>query len=264
MSFPDTFPIFKDDLLSHMVLVRKGTFTMGDNKVPIEIEKDFYIGCYLVTQAVWKRVMDDKNPSYFLGDNLPVEQVSWWDICGNINWAETTNEYEKIEPANSFLNKLKNCKDVNPRLGDEKFIGWDFDLPSETQWAYAARGGNVDLRLKYAGSDVLEEVGWYEGNAKGETKRVGEKRSNGLGLFDMSGNVWEWCRDEWEGNYGTNAPEYLKTDKPHLPEKRHANRVMRGGSWGSKSSDCKVANRFYGWPDSRSFGCGFRLVFFPH
>ena len=185
----------------------------------------FYIGKYPVTQAEWKAIMG-KRPSYFQGDNRPVENVSWHDC-------------------QKFITELNRQTDKAYRL------------PTEAEWEYAARGGQHSQGFIYAGSNKLNEVGWYIGNSDGETKEVGLLQSNELGLYEMSGNVWEWCEDDWHDDYhGAPNDGSSWIDTP----KRWSDRVLRGGSWISNPEDCRVAAR--GWDDPGSAGSdiGFRLV----
>ncbi len=188
------------DLNFDIVFVKGGTFQMGseendayDSEKPVhEVTlSDYYIGKYPVTQELFSSVMD-KNPSYFKGDKLPVERVSW-----NV--------------ANEFINKLN------------KETGKNYRLPTEAEWEFAARGGNKSGNFKYAGTDNLEEVGWYSQNSKDKTHPVGEKSPNELGICDMSGNVWEWCNDRFGGYDG--RPQ----TNPQCPE-TGSYRVTRGGS----------------------------------
>ena len=175
-------------------------------------EKNYYIGKYEVTQAQWKAVMGN-NPARFKGADRPVEQVSWNDameFCEKLNYLE-------LAPA-----------------------GYKFSLPTEAQWEYGARGGNKSKGYEYSGSNDLKEVAWYVGNSGSQTYDVGGKKPNELGLYDMSGNVWEWCLD------ADGSP-----------------RVLRGGSWLNRAYDCRVASRRHRDPDSRSFSYGFRLALVP-
>ncbi|MBO5694650.1 MAG: SUMF1/EgtB/PvdO family nonheme iron enzyme, partial [Lentisphaeria bacterium] len=178
-------------------------------------EKDYYIGKYEVTQAQWQAVMGN-NPSYFKGADRPVENVNWYD-------------------AMRFCNKL-NYLGLAPR-------GYEFTLPTEAQWEYAARGGNESKGYKYSGSNDVDEVAWYEKNSGGQTHPVGEKKPNELGLYDMSGNVCEWCLD---------------ADGPY--------RILRGGSLCYDAYSCRVACRS-DRPDGRSYSygssSGFRLALVP-
>lgn len=228
-----------------MVLVRGGTFIMGcgieqgrecedDEKPQHQVTlRDFYMGKYEVTQKQWFAVMGT-NPSNFTGcDSCPVENVSWEDV-------------------QEFINKLNEASEVK------------FRLPSEAQWEYAARGGaeNMGTFNKFSGSSNPEEVAWYNKDKKGKedksgkTHPVGQKKANELGLYDMSGNVWEWCSD-WYGNYSVAKQAY-----PEGPTKG-SYRVFRGGSWNNTENSCRVFFRHYMIPKSKYYNLGFRLVFVP-
>ncbi|MBK8194935.1 MAG: formylglycine-generating enzyme family protein [Lewinellaceae bacterium] len=166
-----------------MIPVEGGTFDMGDEHGdlpdycrPVHQVKvsGFYIGKYPVTQAVWKAVMNGENPSRFQSDDRPVEQVSWEDVQG-------------------FIKRL------NDLTRDTRPAGHFYRLPTEAEWEFAARGGKYFTEgYKYAGSDRLKDVGWFADNSGRETKPAGQKQPNQLGIYDMSGNVWEWCED-WFG-----------------------------------------------------------------
>ena len=221
--------------LPDMIPVKGGPFTMGSPKNeegrfdretqhPVTLS-DFLIGKYPVTQRLWKEIMGN-NPPHFKGDDLPVEQVSWDDV-------------------QEFLKKL-----------NARYPGHHFRLPTEAEWEYAARGGNLSKGFIYAGSNKLDEVAWYSGNSGSKTHPVGQKKANELGLFDMSGNVWEWCAD-WYGDY----PSQPQAD-PTGPESG-TYRVFRGGSWGNDPRYCRVACRYYWLPDGRGDGLGFRLAASP-
>ena len=221
-----------------MVKVEGGTFTMGataeqgsdaysdENPAHKVTLSDYYIGETQVTQALWKAVMGG-NPSRFTGDdNLPVECVSWEDII------------EKFIPA---LNRK---------------TGRTFRLPTEAEWEYAARGGNKSKGYKYSGSDNIDEAAWYDGNSRDKTHPVRGKKANELGLYDMSGNVWEWCHD-WYGDYSSGAQP-----NPQGPDKG-SYRVLRGGSWYYYARNCRVSYRCNYTPGRRDYYCGFRLVLCP-
>ncbi len=184
----------------------------------------FYMAKYPVTQALWKAVMGN-NLSFFQGDQRPVEQVSW-------------------DEAQVFIQQL------NEQTGE------NYRLPTEAEWEYAARGGIFGLGFKYTGSNKLKEVGWYGENSHRETKPVGLKFPNELGLYDMSGNVRELCQDVWHENYD-GAPKdgsaWLKGGNDRI-------RVVRGGLWNLITHPCRVAYRYGYDQDIRSSGIGFRLA----
>ena len=218
-----------------MVYVKGGTFTMGataeqgsdaySNEKPTHSVtlSDYYIGKYEVTQAQWRAIMGS-NPSNFKGDNLPVENVSWNDI-------------------QEFIKKL------NAQTGKK------FRLPTEAEWEYAARGGNQSKGYKYSGSNSISEVAWYDGNSGDKTHPVGQKTPNELGIYDMSGNVWEWCQD-W---YSSSAYSSSSQTNPTGPSSG-SYRVLRGGSWGNYAGYCRVSYRRDDGPAYRSSYCGFRLA----
>jgi len=220
-----------------MVFVKGGTFTMGctgeqsdcgdDEKPTHQVTvSDFYMGKYEVTQKQWKDIMGN-NPSYFKDcDNCPVEQVSWNDV-------------------QEFIQKL------NQKTGKK------YRLPAEAEWEYAARGGastGSASATKYAGSNKLDEVGWYTSNSSSKTHPVGQKKANELGIYDMTGNVWEWCSDWYGSDYYKNSP----VKDPRGPSSG-SRRVLRGGGWSNGPQDCRVAIRHYNRPDLRYYHYGFRL-----
>lgn len=217
-----------------MVYVEGGTFTMGctseqgsdcfDDEKPAHSVtlSGYYIAETEVTQGLWQAVMGD-NPSRFKnGNDYPVEQVSWQD-------------------AMAFCSRLS------------ELTGRTYTLPTEAQWEYAARGGNKSRGYKYAGSDYLENVGWFMDNSGSTTHPVKRKSSNELGIYDMSGNVWEWCKD-WNGSYSSNSQT-----NPTGPSSG-SNRVKRGGSWNNNAQNCRVANRNNNTPTNRNNNIGFRVV----
>ena len=195
-----------------------------DNEKPVHqvTLSSYLIGKHEVTQALWEEVMGS-NPSYNKqGGDYPVECVSW-DDC------------------QEFVKKL------NARTGMK------FRLPREAEWEYAARGGNRSKGYKYAGSDNLDEVGWYEDNSDCHTYPVGLKKPNELGLYDMSGNVLEWCED-WYGDYTDEAQT-----NPAGPQSGGF-RVLRGGSYWFIARNCRVSNRSFSVPGDRRDYFGLRLV----
>lgn len=217
-----------------MIRVEGGEFMMGataekggdawDDEEPAHrVSLDsYYIGETQVTQALWKAVMGN-NPSNWKGDNLPVETISWNDC-------------------QEFIRKLN------------QLTGRIFALPTEAQWEFAARGGKFSKGYKYAGSDNLNEVAWFGDNSNSQTHPVVQKKPNELGLYDMSGNVWEWCNDWYHSNYYQSSPER----NPQGPTSG-VSRVLRGGGWINDARGCRVSIRGYVNPDTRRIGYGMRL-----
>lgn len=253
----DIFSTLEKD---EMVYVEGGTFTMGataeqGTSDPYEDEypthqvtlSDFYIGKYEVTQQLWEYVMKysgtcadgstisayatdvwlGSNPSssYGVGDYYPAYYVSWEDIV------------------NIFI----------PRLN--KITGKTFRLPTEAEWEYAARGGNKSKGYKYSGSNTIGDVAWYTSNSSSKTHQVGTKAPNELGLYDMSGNVWEWCSDWYSSSYYSSSP----STNPTGPTSGSI-RVRRGGSWSNSANYCRVSGRYFFDPGYRNSFLGFRLV----
>ena len=220
-------------LVKNMVYVEGGTFTMGaTSEQGSDAESDekpihqvtlssFSIGKYEVTQEEWEAVMGN-NPSSFKGSKRPVERVSWNDC-------------------QEFIRKLNTM------------TGKHFRLPTEAEWEYAARGGNKTIGYKYAGSDNFDRVAWCNNNSGDTTHDVGQKSPNELGLYDMSGNVWEWCAD-WYGSYNSNSQT-----NPSGPSSG-SYRVRRGGSWINSAWCCRVSYRGRSSPGSTSYDLGLRLA----
>ena len=259
----DDIDIFTTLEKDEMVFVKGGSFLMGaqradasapnydseawDDESPVHSVtlSDYYIGKYEVTQQLWEYVMkysglaadgstmsayaadvwlgDNPSSSYGVGNYYPAYNVSWVDIV------------------NIFI----------PRLN--KITGKTFRLPTEAEWEYAARGGNKSQGYKYSGSNTIDYVAWYSVNSSDKTHEVGTKAPNELGLYDMSGNVWEWCSD-WYDEYSSSTQT-----NPAGPTSG-SYRVLRGGSWDGGAGDGRVANRHYSLPDSRYDHHGFRLV----
>ena len=273
-------PFFDQDLLPYssltfrMVQMPGGQFRMGSPegdpdayesekpRHPVQLD-GFWMAEMPVTQALWETVIGN-NPSHFKGEQHPVETVSWFDAA-------------------VFCNALSKMTDRNPRYLTPKSqpYGWDghkwglsnegivlhdsktngYRMPTEAEWEYAARspaeereaGSRSDDSYRYSGSDLLDQVGWYAQNSGGETHEVGLLLPNAFGLYDMSGNVFEWCED-WLGNY-TAADQ----KNPRGPAEG-VSRVVRGGDWGYDPRRCRPAYRFYGRPGTRDFHLGFRLA----
>ncbi|MBO7074264.1 MAG: SUMF1/EgtB/PvdO family nonheme iron enzyme [Bacteroidales bacterium] len=231
-----------------MIAVKGGTFTMGctleqggdcdDDEKPSHSVTlgDYYIGKFEVTQELWYAVMgttvsqqrDQADKSWSLrgeGNNYPMYYISW-------------NECQE------FVRKLN------------QKTGANFRLPTEAEWEYAARGGNKSNGYKYSGSNSIDNVAWYDGNSGSKTHPVGAKTPNELGIYDMSGNVWEWCQD-WYGNYSSSSQTNQQGPSSG------SDRVLRGGCWSDYARGCRVSNRRASIPDFRYYYYGFRLVLVP-
>ena len=213
-----------------MIPVEGGTFTMGATSEMTEPRTDekpthqvtlssYYIGETEVTQALWEAVMGS-NSSYFKGDNLPVASVSWHDC-------------------QTFISQLNSL------------TGKRFRLPTEAEWEFAARGGNQSRHTQFSGSRRVDDVAWHEGNSDDKTHPVKTKQPNELGLYDMSGNVWEWCQD-WHGSYSSDA----QTNPTGASS--GSDRVCRGGSWWC--SPCPSSFRAHDAPEYSNYDIGLRLV----
>lgn len=212
-----------------MVFVEGGTFQMGSNsgeshEKPVHSVtlSSFNIGKYEVTQAQWKAVMGNYRSSFPGCDNCPVEQVSWDDV-------------------QVYLSKLNSQ------------TGKSYRLPTEAEWEYAAKGGRQSKGYTYSGSNDLGAVAWYNENSGSKTHSVGGKQANELGVYDMSGNVWEWCSD-WYGPYNS----YNETNPTGASSGQ--DRVFRGGSFAYGAPPCRNAIRNYFVPFVRGNNGGFRLV----
>ena len=248
-----------------MIKVQGGTFTMGCTSEQSDCYGDespthnvslsnYYIGETEVTQALWRAVMGT-NPSYFQGDSRPVEQVDWYDAV------EFCNKLSSALGLQPYYNINKSVQDPNNSSSSDKkkFIvtinsgANGFRLPTEAEWEFAARGGNKTNRYQYAGSGDIGAVAWYSGNSGDRTCPVKTKQPNELGMYDMSGNVWEWCWD-WKGNYSS----YSQTN-PTGPSSGSL-RVYRGGSWSRIARYCRVSTRNDNTPGLRDNILGFRLA----
>ena len=242
---PDTGHTFTNSLGMHFVNIPAGTFTMGSSKDEpgresdetqhkVTLTKGYYMQTTEITQGQWKAVMGN-NPSHFsnCGDACPVESVSWNDI-------------------QIFITQL-----------NQKGEG-TYALPTEAQWEYAARAGSATAfangKITHTGNvydPVLYAMGWYFNNSAGSPHPVAQKQPNAWGLYDMHGNVWEWCAD-W---FGETYPTKPVIDPQGLPS--GSNRVMRGGSWYDYVQHCRTSFRGGDSPDRSDFIIGFRLVFSP-
>ena len=225
----------KDGINIEMVKVEAGTFTMGataemesptDDEKPahkVTITKDFYIGKYEVTQAQWYAIMEiEPIPELYMGDQYPKDEVSWIDC-------------------QKFISKLN------------QITGKKFRLPTVAEWEYAARGGSKSRGYQYSGSNNLSDVAWYQANSNNTMHPVGTKQANELGIYDMSGNVWEWCLFPM-GKYPR------KPQKDPMGKSNGLTLELRGGDWNSYTKDCRSSNRKFLSYENLTNGIGFRLV----
>lgn len=237
------FKLFGLDYTELVYVAARGkSFTMGDNtsgyedeaETQIAFDQDYFIGRFAVTQELYQKVTGH-TPARFKGNHHPVESISWDDIT------------------NYFLPELHQQVQA---LG----VPGRFALPSEAQWEYAAAGGQAwdKPRLEYAGSNNLHDVGWFTDNSDNQsTFPVGLKEPNALGLYDMSGNVWEWCLDDYHTGL-TILPKRGLASNMYI---KQASKVLRGGSYFDYRINCRVRDRNNEGPNSRDDGSGFRLVF---
>ena len=257
----------RPDLSFRLLLVESGSFRLGGSGPEVHLSP-FYLGEHPLTQDIWEEIMG-ANPSWFKGNRRPVENVSWFDAavfcnalnerCGYDPCYFSDRDFKTLYGKTSEGFSLPNEGEVYRKVGAK-----GYRLPTEAEWEYAARGGkDPDKRpsYEYSGGEKLDELGWYGVNSHGETKPVGLKLPNELGLYDMSGNVWEWCED-WYAEY----PSGVLTD-PRGPE-QGTHRVLHGGSYSTEISysaeSCRSALRVRWLPWARLTHVGFRLaLFFP-
>ena len=224
-----------EKLLDNFVFVEGGTFLMGSpetengrsgSEVQHEVTVDsFYMQSSLVTQELWESVMGDKPSLDKTWPDLPITNVSWFDC------------QEFIKKINELTGKL-------------------YRLPTEAEWEYAAKGGNQSKGYIYSGSNILNEVGWYQENSGDRLHVIKELKANELGLYDMSGNVLEWCLD-WYARYSLDKNGNVNPKGPD----RGSFRVVRGGSWHNNSRNCRSATRYFDIPGNLlTWDNGFRLV----
>ena len=241
-----------------LVLIPAGPFSLGntgsyegeyDEKPPVTIiiSKPFYISKYEITQQQYKAVMGN-NPSEFKGDNLPVEQVSWYDA---LNFCNALSQSEGLTP----------CYTMNGTKVTCDFEANGYRLPTEAEWEYAAKAGTkTDFysgKLTYSGNSPidpnLDKIAWYSANSSNATHPVGQKAPNAFGLYDMSGNVWEWCWDRY-------AEYPSKETKDYQGPEIGTYRVYRGGGWRNLAWYCRSTNRDRNYLDDKNNSLGFRVV----
>ncbi len=229
---------YKKSISMEFVLIPSGSFMMGAHESEkfstaekprhkVKISKAFYIGRYEVTQEQWMAIMGS-NPSEFQARKKPVENVSWDDV-------------------QEFIRKL------NRKEGTDRYR-----LPTEAEWEYAARAGSEDAYCYGDDAEQLHEYAWYKENSGDKTQIVGKLKPNAWGLYDMHGNVFEWCQDWFDEKYYDNSP----SSDPDGPSS-DALRVLRGGSWSHVAWRCRAAARYWSNPDARLDYYGFRLVLLP-
>ncbi|MDX1908240.1 MAG: SUMF1/EgtB/PvdO family nonheme iron enzyme [Bacteroidia bacterium] len=241
-------------LPQHMIPIEGGTFQMAKN-YPVTLS-DYYLCRYPVTQGLWREVMGtDPEELYFTGADRPVDRVNWYDavtFCNRMNEAYGLETAYNIDPhTQDHYNKssIDSLKWSVARIPGAK----GYRLPTEAEWAYAARGGKYNQGFEYSGSADLDEVGWYDKNSYGETQPTGLKAPNALGLCDLSGHVWEWCQD-WHDDYPSEPQS-----NPGGPADG-AYRVYRGGGWYNVPAYARVSYRGYWRPILRRRRLGFRLA----
>ena len=256
-----------DALPPEMVFVQGGTFEMGctpeqtdcgSNESPVhEVTlTDFYIGKYEVTQAQWATIVPEYAPdySYGQGDTHPVYPISWYDAVTFCNRLSQQEGYTPVYYADAGFTQIYDALNDGSGTVYQDPTANGYRLPTEAEWEYAARGGAQSEGYQYSGSNDIDEVAWYDGNDNSQSEPAGTKAPNELGIYDMSGNVWEWCWDWWDSGYYDDSPACAP-----LGPTGGSGRVLRGGLWGNTASFSRVANRFNYPPGNRAYTFGFRL-----
>jgi formylglycine-generating enzyme required for sulfatase activity len=242
-----------------LIKVEGGNFTMGSKKSDVVADNDeqkehevkvnsFYISKFEVTVWEWKqftkanKLTMPPKPAWGWHDNYPINNITWEEAIAYCNWL---SQKEKLTPVYSKKGPNYNCN----------FKADGYRLPTEAEWEYAAKGGKVSIKTKYSGSDEADKIAWHQANSKATPHTVGTKLPNELGLYDMSGNVWEWCWDWYNQDY------YLVEagNNPKGPEMGER-RSVRGGSWDSKLNYLRPANRISTYPNKMHEFYGFRVV----
>ena len=251
---------FKNTLIeTDLIQVKGGTFKMGsknsDTSAELDEQKEhsvilntFEISKFEVTVWEWKQFIKANKmkmpikPSWGWQDNYPINGITWNEAIAYCNWLSTK---EKLQPCYSKKGPNFVCN----------FKANGYRLPTEAEWEFAAKGGTNSKGFRYSGSDKLEDVAWYKAYSNGQPHTVGTKLPNELGIYDMSGNVWEWCWD-W---YNKDFYKLEKGDNPKGPEMGER-RTVRGGSWDSKSNYVRPANRISTIPSKTHEFYGFRIA----
>ncbi len=263
----------KFEITPTMIFVEGGTFAMGSDNTfgagtggtfndegPIhDVTLDsFYIGNYEVTQAEWFEVMGT-NPSYFKGDNLPVELVTWYDA---IEYCNARSEKEGLQPYYTIDKEQKDPSntnsdnlDVNRWLITLNKENNGYRLPTESEWEWAAQGGVKSKGYAYSGSDDINDVAWVDTNSNGVSHTVGGKAPNELGIYDMSGNLWEWCWDWYSDGYESDEAQTNPTGVA-----TGSFRCVRGGCWYFIADYCRSINRDRDEPYDKYYLLGFRVA----
>jgi formylglycine-generating enzyme len=251
---------FRDSL---MISVNGGTFTAGSTPVTIS---SFYIDKYEVTYDLWTEVstwalthgysdlpagQNGSNPS---GTNNPVTKVNWYDV---VKWCNARSEKNGLTPVYytaSAQDSVYRTGNLDINIDAVKWTANGYRLPTETEWEFAARGGKRSQDYTYSGSNTVGDVAWYAGNSGYTTHTVGTKTANELGIYDMSGNVFEWCWDWYSSTYPSGATD------PKGPSEKQTYRLIRGGSFDINESYCRVDVRLEGHQVDLNSAFGFRCV----
>ena len=268
-----------------MILVQGGTFTMGctaeqtpdcdsDESPAHEITlTDFFISKYEVTQGQWQSLtgytqaqmmsLAGSSNLYGVGATHPIYYVSWYDAAVFCNQLSEQQGYTPCYYSDVAYTQIYGKNGTTYSLPNTGMVFWKplsngYRLPTEAEWEYAARGGGLSQGYKYAGSNDVNLVAWYTNNSSSVAHAVGTKNANELGLYDLSGNLWEWCYDWYGGTYYSSSPPCAPTGPGS-----GSSRVLRGGSWFVNAFNVRVAVRGGNTPDSRGGYYGFRLCRTP-